>query len=67
MSELSISVKQNARFHGESDPLMLASSVEQARRQLLKTMLENKDIAKYVAKQLVTELKKGGDGSEIVL
>lgn len=67
MAELPTSVEQNVRLHDESKPLVLANSVEQARRRLLAIMLENNDIANYVARQLLLELKKGGDCSDSVL
>ncbi|MGY6274566.1 sigma-70 family RNA polymerase sigma factor [Methylomonas sp. MgM2] len=67
MSNISVSVKQNAGINSESEPVTLACRVERARRQLLKKMLENNRVAAYVAKRLIIEQTTGGDYSEILL
>lgn len=46
---------------------MLAARVEQARLQLLKVLLENKQVAAYIAKQLAMDLSRGADCTEILL
>lgn len=67
MLERSTAVKQEVSSVSASAPVMLAVRVEQARQQLLNTMLEPAEVVVYVAKQLLTDLKKGTDFSEILL
>lgn len=67
MLELSTVVQQESSPIGESNAAMSALRVEQARRQLLSTLLEPEKIAAFVAKQLLMDLSKGKDYAEILL
>ena len=51
----------------DSEQVVLACLVEQARRQLLFLLLENQQVAGLIAKQLLKDLKKSTDYSEIIL
>lgn len=67
MSELCETVKQSASLASESEPLMLASRMEQARRQLSEILLQNNQVANHIARQLLADLRKGVDYSDILL
>lgn len=67
MSELCETVKQSASLASESEPVMLASRMEQARRQLSEILLQNNQVANHIARQLLADLRKGVDYSDILL
>ncbi len=67
MSELSEVVNQTASTASESEQVILASRVEHSRQQLLKMLLKNNYVASYVVKQLLNDLSKSIDNSEILL
>lgn len=67
MSELCETVKQSASLANESEPVMLASRMEQARRQLSEILLQNNQVANHIARQLLADLRKGVDYSDILL
>lgn len=67
MLELSTAIQQETSLIGESNATMLALRVEQARQQLLKLLLGPEKIVAYVAKQLLIDLSKGSDCTEILL
>jgi len=46
---------------------MLASRMEQARRQLSEILLQNNQVANHIARQLLADLRKGVDYSDILL
>lgn len=51
----------------ESQQVILAHRVEQARRHLVETLLQNADVASLIARQLLADLDKGTDYSDILL
>lgn len=67
MSELSEVVNQTASTASESEQVILASRVEYSRQQLLKTLLKNNYVASFIVKQLLDDLNKSSDNSEILL
>lgn len=67
MTTLSEVDKQNAIPAQDSEQVILACRVEQSRQQLLSLLLENPQVAGLIAKQLLKDLKKGTDYSEIIL
>lgn len=67
MSAASEVVTETASPAGKSEPVILARRVELARRQLLDFLLENNQVAALVARQLLLDLKKGTDCSDILL
>ncbi|MCQ8102689.1 sigma-70 family RNA polymerase sigma factor [Methylomonas sp. SURF-2] len=60
-------VTHTAHCASESEQVILACRVEKARRQLLELLLENKQVAELIVGQLLSDLKKGTDCSDIVL
>ncbi|MCQ8127520.1 sigma-70 family RNA polymerase sigma factor [Methylomonas rivi] len=67
MSALSAAVTETASPASESEPVILACRVEKARRQLLDLLLENNQVAGLIVRQLLLDLKKGIDYSDILL
>lgn len=67
MSTFPEAVSQVSSAASESQPVILACRVEQSRRQLLETLLENKQVAQFIAWQLLVDLGKGVDYSDILL
>ena len=51
----------------ETDQVVLAIQVEHARQNLLDLLLQNQQVAALIAKQLLMDLKKSTDYSEIIL
>lgn len=51
----------------ESEQVLLAVRVEEARSSLLNTMLENSALARFIANELVNTLRRGADCSDIIL
>jgi RNA polymerase primary sigma factor len=64
LSELDNQISISAK---DTEQVVLACRVEQARQQLLLLLLENQQVAGLIAKQLLKDLKKGTDFSEIIL
>lgn len=67
MTALSELGSQTAIPAKASEQVVLACQVERARQQLLFLLLENRQVAGLMAKQLLNDLKKGTDYSEIIL
>lgn len=67
MSALPEVVTQTASLASESEPVVLAGRVEKARQQLLELLLENNQVAGFIVRQLLLDLKKGTDYSDILL
>lgn len=67
MSALPEAVIQTASLANGSEPVALAGRVEKARRQLLELLLENNQVAGFIVRQLLVDLKKGTDYSDILL
>jgi len=51
----------------DSEQVLLAVKVEEARTNLLHTMLENRQLASFIANELLTSLGRGADCSDIIL
>jgi len=67
MSALPEAVSLAAQASSESQQVVLAHQVEHARRYLLETLLKNSEIATYISGQLLADLQKGTDYSDILL
>ena len=67
MSALPEAVSQATNASIESEQVILAHRVEQSRRQLLETLLKNNQVASFIAGQLLADLQKGTDYSDILL
>ncbi|AEG00105.1 sigma-70 family RNA polymerase sigma factor [Methylomonas methanica] len=67
MTAISEVITQTASPASESEPVILAGRVEQARRKLLELLFENNRVAGFIVRQLLLDLKKGVDNSDIVL
>lgn len=67
MTAFSEAITQTASPASESEPVILAGRVEKSRRQLLDLLLENKEVAGFIVRQLLLDLKKGVDNSDILL
>lgn len=67
MTAFSETVTQTASSASESEPVILAGRVENARRQLLDLLLENNQVAGFIVRQLLLDLKRGVDNSDILL
>ncbi|MCK9605850.1 MAG: sigma-70 family RNA polymerase sigma factor [Methylomonas sp.] len=68
MSALPEVVTQSVgRLASESEPVILACRVEKARQQLLDFLLENNQVAGFIVRQLLLDLHKGTEYSDILL
>lgn len=67
MSELLKNTSVSPTTSSESEQVLLAVRVEEARTGLLDTLLENRQLASFIAGELVTALQNGTDCSDIIL
>jgi len=66
MSAISEAVQTNLTTK-ESEPVLLAYLVEEARQKLMSLLLSNRQIAALMAQHLLDDMHKGTDFSEIIL
>lgn len=67
MSALSEAVTETSLAIMDSEPVLLASRVEEARQNLMSLLLSNRQVAALMAQQLLADMRKGTDFSEIIL
>ncbi|MDD2759078.1 MAG: sigma-70 family RNA polymerase sigma factor [Methylomonas sp.] len=67
MSDVCDAVTQNPEYANSSASLLLAANVEQARSRLFQALLADKRAAKLLLSQLLAELTRGRECSEMLL
>ncbi len=67
MSALPEVVTQTSLTTLDSEPVLLAARVEEARQNLVSLLLSHRQVARLMAQQLLDDLYKGTDFSEIIL